>query len=127
MNSIFKLVTLLLFLCLQGCTAGDMRAFNDALATANGQSFYYPNNSETNYVGDVEWTTGVWNNEGYQIIDNTSDEYCKVRVKYENDSYDFFYMAPYESTDEVYTSIYNWPVEMETICGSSRDVFSYSF
>ncbi|MDM7861311.1 hypothetical protein QTP81_11960 [Alteromonas sp. ASW11-36] len=127
MRSFFIMLVLTSIVSLQGCTTGELRALNDALAAQNGTPVYYPNQYDTSYVGDIEWTTGVWNGEGYQSIANTSRDYCKVRVRYEDDSYDFFYLDPGESTGDMYMSIYNQAEYMDTLCNTTRRVFNESF
>jgi hypothetical protein len=119
--------TLLLLAAIQGCTTGELRAFNDALASQNGQQVYYPDQSDTEFVGDIKWTTGVWDGSGYQIIKNTGDDYCRVRVRLEDGSYEFYNLEPYEGTGDMYTSIYNQPDYMNIICNSTSRVFNTSF
>lgn len=111
---------------LSACNAGDMRMWNDALAATNGYDVYYPNQSNTKYVGDIRWETGVYNGEGYMEIENESRKYCRVRVLMENGDYKYYNMDPWEY-EEVYVSIYNQADGMETICNTTSAVFQSSF
>lgn len=117
----------LLVLFLQGCSSGTLRAFNDALSEQNGYTVTYPDQSDTDYVGDIKWVTGVKNGDGFQRITNTGSDYCKVRVKFEDDSYRYFYLEPSESTGSMYVSIYNQETSMDTLCSPSERVYNSLF
>jgi len=110
-----------------GCSSGDVRAWNDAMAQTNGYTVHYPDQSDTTYVGDIKWTSGVYAGEGFMRIKNTSNDYCKVRIQLEDDSYKYYYLEPYEYIGDIYMSIYNQGAYMNTLCNSTRSVFNESF
>ena len=112
---------------LSGCSTGDLRAFNDAMSESNGYSVSYPDQSNTDRVGDIKWTTGVKNGSGFELIRNTGDDYCKVKVDYEDGSERTFNLDPGESTGRRYVSVYNQSENMSTLCNVTARVFSESF
>ena len=107
---------------LAGCSAGDLRAFDDAM-----NNNYYPDQSDVKYVGDVRWETGVRNGSGYEKIKNTGDKYCKVRVTLEDGSKRTYRLDPHESLGTHHMSIYNQSKHMQTLCNVSSRVFSEPF
>ena len=109
------------------CSTGDLRAFNDAMSGSNGYTVTYPDQRDTEYVGDIKWTTGVKNNSGFEIIKNTGDDYCKIKVDYENGDDRIFRLDPGESTGSMYVSLYNQSEYMSTLCNTSSAVFDSSF
>ena len=120
-------LTALSILCLQGCTTGELRAFDDALSRQNGYEVTYPDQSETQYAGEIKWVTGVRNGQGFQNLINTGDQYCRVRVEYEEGDYDYFNLSPRKQTGSIYTNIYNQPTTMDTLCGPTHSTFYESF
>ncbi|MGJ8647810.1 MAG: hypothetical protein ACSHXJ_13005 [Marinomonas colpomeniae] len=127
MKKIHFIVTVLITQFLYGCSAGDLRSLNDSLSEQNGYQVTYPDQSDTDYTGDIRWTTGVKNGQGFQDIKNIGEDYCKVRVEYEDGNYDYFDLDPGEGSGSNYMSIYNQSVSMRTLCGSESSVFSESF
>lgn len=117
----------LVSVAVSGCTTGDLRAFNDAMSESNGYTVSYPDQSDTDYVGDLRWTTGVKNGSGFELIKNTGDDYCKVKVDYEDGSDRTFDLEPGESTGRRYVSVYNQSVNMNTLCNTTARVFNESF
>lgn len=117
----------LVSVAVSGCTTGDLRAFNDAMSESNGYTVSYPDQSDTDYVGDLRWTTGVKNGSGFELIRNTGDDYCKVKVDYEDGSDRTFDLEPGESTGRRYVSVYNQSVNMNTLCNTTARVFNESF
>jgi len=110
-----------------GCTSGELRQLNDVLSEQNGNSVSYPNQSSTDYVGDIKWVSGVRNGEGFQYFDNTGDNYCRVKVTFENGNYRIYNLEPYETTRHLEMSIYNQAEGIETICNTTSAVFKASF
>ena len=122
-----SLLLLVAATALSACHDGAVRAFTDGMNAAAGYQVYYPDSYDVDYVGDVKWTQGTENNSAYQIIQNTGSDYCKVRIRYENGEYDFFYLSPRESTGRQYVDIYNQEESMDTLCGPNRAAFDQSF
>ena len=120
-------ISLLVLFLIQGCTTGELRAFNDAMSESSGYTVTYPDQVDTEYVGDIVWTTGVEYGEGYQEIYNSGDTFCKVRVEYEDDDYDIFNLDPGEGTGSMYMSLYNQSTYITTMCNTTSDVFYESF
>lgn len=110
-----------------GCSSGDLRAWNDAMAETNGYNVYYPDQSDNTYVGDIKWTSGVYAGEGFMRIKNTGNNYCKVRIQLEDDTYKYYNVEPYEYIGDIYMGIYNQGAYMNTLCNSTRSVFNESF
>ena len=111
---------------LGACSSGDLRMWNDAMASANGYDVYYQDSSDVEYVGDVRWESGVSGGDGYLKIKNTGSKYCRVRIKFEDNSYDYYNLSPGDSRS-AYVSVYNQDTYMDTICNRTRDVFNESF
>ena len=109
------------------CTTGDLRAFNDAMSGSNGQTVTYPDQSDTDYVGDIKLVTGVKNGSGFLSLKNTGDDYCKVKVDFEDGSNRIYSLDPGESTGRTYVSIYNQEDNINTMCHYSKRVFNESF
>lgn len=127
MNKIILAILVLSVQMIQGCSTGDLRMWNDAMSGANGYEVTYPDQSDTDYIDDIRWTTGVRNGQGFQKIKNTGNDYCKVRIEFEDGTYDYFHLAPGESSGSTYMSIYNQAEYIQTLCHSSRRVFNESF
>ncbi len=128
MKSLKHLVLLCLFgPLIAACSSGDIRAMNDALSKQNGNNVSYPDQSDTTYVGDIKWVSGVRGGSGFQKITNNSDDYCKIRVKFEDGSYKYFKLAPGQGTGSMYVSLYNQGDYMRSICSSDRSVYDESF
>lgn len=111
---------------LVGCNAGEMRMWNDALSAANGYTTTYPDQSQVEYVGDIRWESGVSYGEGYLKIKNTGNNYCRVRIKFEDGTYDYWNVDPGESYSS-YVSLYNQDRNMQTLCNTTRAVYSEPF
>ncbi len=128
MNSSLNYVAaVFILLFMLGCTSGELRQLNDVLSEQNGYSVSYPDQSSTDYVGDIKWVSGVRNGEGFQYFDNTGDNYCRVKVTFEDESYRIFNLEPYESTSQLYMSVYNQAEGIDTICNTTSAVFRASF
>jgi hypothetical protein len=121
------------FLCLalimatNGCSNGDLRAFNDAISEQNGYSVSYPDETYTDWVGDVKIVYGVKSGEGFFNIKNASDDYCRVRVYLEDEDYNTYNITPGQSTGSRYMSLYNWLDYFRVRCHNTRDVFRVPF
>ena len=117
----------LVVVLLQGCSAGMLRAFNDAMTEQNGYTVTYPDQSDVTYVGEVRVTVGVRNGEGYYYAENTGEDYCKVRFTLEDNDYEYLFLDPYESSGSVYMSIYNQVDYIDTLCNTTSKVFNDPF
>lgn len=127
MRIIQILLTVVLISTLQACSLGHMRAVRDALAEQNGETVYYPNQSDSLYAADVKLTTGVWNGYGYYSLDNTGDEYCRALVTLEDGTEKYYNLRPYEDTGDIDASLYNQPDDIYARCGSGSRVFDTYF
>lgn len=112
---------------LSACSSGDLRLFSDALNNSNGRNVTYPDQSDTEYVGDIKWVTGVRNGSGFQKITNTGRDYCKVKVTFENGNDRIYKLGPGESTGREHMSIYNQADYMNTLCNRTSRVYSEAF
>jgi hypothetical protein len=111
---------------LNGCSSGELRSFNDAMSTSNGYTVSYPNQSDTTYAGDVKWVIGVYNGSGFMDLKNTDDQYCKVKITFEDETTSYYRLEPYESRNDIYMSIYNQGDYIDSLCHSTRAVFNQS-
>ena len=109
---------------LTACSTGDLRAWNDAMAGLNGQTVTYPDETLTEYVGDVKWVRGITDGNAHQYMTNTGSDYCKIRVLYEDGDYDIYKLGPGQGTRRMYVSIYNQPTDMEMYCGKTSSAES---
>ena len=125
LNQFFCIIVITL--ATTACSPGDLRAFNDAMSGSNGYEVTYPDQSDTDYVGDIKWITGVRSGSGFQRIINTGDDYCKVKVTYEDGDYDIYNLDPDKSLGSRYVSIYNQAEHMNTLCNDTSRVFNETF
>ena len=121
---IVSIACVVLFLLpLGGCTDGDWRAFDDAV---HGNSNYKNEKYRMDHHGIII-TYGIHNNSRYYYLDNTTEEYCKVRLKLEDGEYEYIMLDPYEETGKRHDSMYNTWKEIGSICGEDSGVFGESF
>lgn len=109
-----------------GCSTGDLRAFNHAMAEQNGQTVTYYDQTDTDYLDDIRITSGVRNNSAFVSLKNTSDDYCRVKITYEDGSSRIYNLDPGEGTGSMYVSLYNQEESYNSLCNPSRRVFSES-
>jgi len=126
-NFVVFLIAIVSFVGLNGCSTGDYRLVNDALSGSNGKQVTYPNQSETDYVGDIRVVTGMRNGSYFNRYKNTGKDYCKVRVKLENGSNRTLRLEPGENRSGNYGSVYNQIESVQTMCNEDRRVFSAPF
>ena len=120
-----NMTAVLLFL--GGCSSGDLRSFNDAMSEQNGYTVSYPNQSDTDYVGDVRWISGVRNGSGFQSLKNTGEDYCKVKISFEDETTLTYNLDPGEYTGSMYMSFYTQSTYVNTLCNTTSRVFNASF
>ncbi|MAK60029.1 MAG: hypothetical protein CMK09_03525 [Ponticaulis sp.] len=123
----FGAVLVLGALTVAGCSTGELRAFNDALAMQNGYNVTYRDQSDTKWIGDIKWTSAVQSGSYYTTAYNDGNEYCRVKIDFENDTSKTYNLDPGESTGRIYTSVYNQADYMNTLCGNSREAYNESF
>ncbi len=126
-KSLQYIMFVLVCVLLQACSAGDMRAWSDALAEQNGQEVTYPDQQYVDYVGDIKVITGVKNGRGFLKLINTSDSYCRVMATFEDGNKRYFNLNPNQSTHSVATQIYNQVDSVNTSCGNYEGVFNEMF
>lgn len=122
--SVSIFITCLVALLLHGCSAGDLRAFSDAASKQSGHEVTYPDQSHTDYCGDVKMITGVKNGKGFLKLINTDDNYCKVKITFESERLDYYHLSPRENTGKRYMGIYNQVDAINTLCGETESVFN---
>lgn len=98
-----------------GCSAGMIRAFNDALGSANGETASYQNSYDYEYVGGVKWEHGVKNNYWYDKFYNGNETECRVFLTYENGEESTIYLDPGER-DSRTSSVYNISENVKVQC-----------
>ena len=96
-------------LLVAGGSAGELRSWYDALNRANGYEVTYPDQSDTQYVGDIKWIAGVENGEGFQKLVNTGDNYSEVKVEHPDESRAKLTINYNESS----TTIWEWYNDLE--------------
>lgn len=114
---------LLILLSMTGCSAGDWRAFDDALYAHGGGDPTYENYTDVEYYGDIKWTAGVKNNSAFQILENTGYEYYKVKITFEDGTTRTFNLEPGESTGRMTVSKYNLWDAIQYRSDTTGDVF----
>ena len=107
---------------LGGCSTGDLRMLNDAMAAANGYEVEYPNQRDCRDAGDLRICTGVEYGSGFYEVRNRTSDYCKGYATLEDGSKRWFRLDPYATSNQS-ISVYNWEDETNWICDPSRDVF----
>lgn len=125
-NRLLGVIVPFAFVGLAACSSGELRAFNDAMASANGYDVYYHDQSDVEWIGDIRWETGVRGGEGYSKIKNTGSDYCRVRLRFEDGSYKYYNLDPGES-QSLWVSLYNQDDYMNTLCNRTSAVYNESF
>lgn len=112
---------------LQGCNSTALYDLVNMPLLQNNAADYFPDQQEINQVDKITWITGVENGAAYQKVDNNSNELCKVRVRYADDSVDHYCLDPGETTGSLYMSIDNQAQNIDTLCNVNQCVFEDSF
>lgn len=106
------------------CHNGNVRALNDTLDQLNGYSVTYPDQQNTQYISDVEWTQGVKSGSGFHSMRNTGDELCFITIIYENDETEEVQLGAGKSLFR-WHDLYNQPNNVSASCIGIGDIVGW--
>lgn len=126
MNTLFPIVMLcMITVLIQACSNSEI--IEDFGNTQHAHKITYPDHRTVHYCGEVQMITGIEEDQGFQHLINTGEEYCKVRVTYENEDHNDINLTPSANLGKKPMSIINQVNTIETKCHSNNRVFITSF